>query len=193
MTLRRLRSACLVCGVACAIVREILFEGLRRQQVVFMSCRVGVCWKTWKECGCSSPTTRREKRKPINPGTVSEESSMCQMVPFASRASGSFNGCPPSSPRRARLIYVDSPVRGDTIPRGGASLVSFPSGMHLFRFFFPNREYYTAHHVQCWEKMVVPCFVTSNSFIARAYARCAEGEILARVCRGVQATSCTGT
>ena len=33
------------------------------------------------------------------------------------------------------------------------------------------REYYTAHHVQCWENMVVPCFVTSNSFIARAYAR----------------------
>ncbi|CAM9561882.1 unnamed protein product [Ectocarpus fasciculatus] len=38
-----------------------------------------------------------------------------------------------------------------------------------------QREYYTAHHVQCWEKMVVPCFVTSNSFIARAYARILVG------------------
>ncbi|CAN0366718.1 unnamed protein product [Pylaiella littoralis] len=38
-----------------------------------------------------------------------------------------------------------------------------------------QREYYTAHHVQCWEKMVVPCFVTSNSFIARAYARVLVG------------------
>ncbi|CAM9358536.1 unnamed protein product [Scytosiphon promiscuus] len=38
-----------------------------------------------------------------------------------------------------------------------------------------QREYYMAHHVKCWEKMVVPCFVTSNSFIARAYARVLVG------------------
>ena len=52
-----------------------------------------------------------------------------------------------------------------------APLSSFPSLTRVAFFCIAIREYYTAHHVQCWEKMVVPCFVTSNSFIARAYAR----------------------
>ncbi|CAM9114578.1 unnamed protein product [Discosporangium mesarthrocarpum] len=38
-----------------------------------------------------------------------------------------------------------------------------------------QREYYVAHHVRCWERMLVPCFVTSNSFIANAYARVLAG------------------